>query len=160
MAASWYDARRIERAQPPVRACVFDGCRRTSHRSASIGKVGFHGSVEDLERQIEQLKARKRALVQKENQRNRKRRNHALMTAGALVESCFEEGWTEIGYGRLAAYLKRHKEEIVAEGRVENLDPEDAEKRLRGWEKKKREQDSLDRIPTAQPDEQTGNYNL
>mgnify|MGYP006914186464 CR=1 FL=1 len=72
-------------------------------------------TVEDLERQIEQLKARKRALVQKENQRNRKRRNHALMTAGALVESCFDDGWTEIGYGRLAAYLKRHKEEIVAE---------------------------------------------
>lgn len=117
-------------------------------------------TVEDLERQIEQLKARKRALVQKENQRNRKRRNHALMTAGALVESCFDDGWTEIGYGRLAAYLKCHKEEIVSECRVENLDPEEAEKRLRGWEKRKREQDALDKIPTAQPDEQTGSYNL
>lgn len=117
-------------------------------------------TVEDLERQIEQLKARKRALVQKENQRNRKRRNHALMTAGALVESCFDEGWTEVGYGRLAAYLKRHKEEIVAECRVENLDPEDAEKRLRSWERKKRGQDALDGIPTARPDERTGNYSL
>lgn len=117
-------------------------------------------TVKDLERQIEQLKARKKALVQKENQRNRKRRNHALMTAGALVESCFDEGWTEVGYGRLAAYLKRHKEEIVAECRVENLEPEEAEKRLRGWERKKREQDALDRIPTARPDEQTGNYSL
>lgn len=117
-------------------------------------------TVEDLERQIEQLKARKRALVQRENQRNRKRRNHALMTAGALVESCFDDGWTEIGYGRLAAYLKRHKGEIVAECKVENLEPEDAERRLRGWERKKREQDSLDRIPTAQPDGQTGNYSL
>lgn len=117
-------------------------------------------TVEDLERQIEQLKARKRALVQKENQRNRKRRNHALMTAGALVESCFGDGWTEIGYGRLAAYLKHHKNEIVNECKVENLGPEEAEKRLRGWEKKKREQDTLDRIPSAQPDEKTGNYSL
>lgn len=117
-------------------------------------------TVEDIERQIEQLKARKKALVQKENQRNRKRRNHALMTAGALVESCFDEGWTEIGYGRLASYLKRHKDEIVAECRVENMESEDAEKRLRGWEKRKREQDELDRIPTAQPNEQTGSYNL
>ena len=117
-------------------------------------------TVEDIERQIEQLKARKRALVQKENQRNRKRRNHALMTAGALVESCFDEGWTEIGYGRLASYLKHHRDEIVAECKVENLESDDAEKRLRGWEKMKREQDALDGIPTAQPDEQTGNYNL
>ena len=117
-------------------------------------------TVEDLERQIEQLKARKRALVQKENQRNRKRRNHALMTAGALVESCFDDGWTEVGYGKLAAYLKRHRDEIVAECRVENLGPEDAERRLRGWEKRKREQDAPDAIPTAQPDGQTGNYGL
>ena len=117
-------------------------------------------TVEDLERQIEQLKARKRALVQKENQRNRKRRNHALMTAGALVESCFDEGWTEVGYGKLAAYLKRNRDEIVAECRVENLDPEDAERRLRGWEKRKREQDAPGAIPTAQPDGQTGNYGL
>ena len=56
--------------------------------------------------------------------------------------------------------IPRRKDEIVNECKVENLDPEDAEKRLRGWEKKKREQDALDRIPTAQPDEQTGNYNL
>lgn len=114
-------------------------------------------TVEDLERQIEQLKARKRALVQKENAKNRKRRNHALMTAGALVESCFGDGWTEIGYGRLAAYLKRHRGEIVAECRVENLEPEDADKRLREWERARRESAALDRIPDAKPDEQTGN---
>ena len=118
-------------------------------------------TVEDLERQIEQLKARKRALVQKENQKNRKRRNHALMTAGGLVEACFGEGWTEIGYGRLAAYLKRHKDEIVAECRVDNLDPEDAEKRLRGWERQKREQDAPGKIPTPQSDdERTDTYTM
>ena len=76
-------------------------------------------TVEDLERQIEQLKARKRALMQKENQRNRKRRNHALMTAGALVESCFDGGWTEIGYGRLGARTlsRRTRRSAFADGR-------------------------------------------
>lgn len=145
---------------PLVHVLLTDAAARIGEVRASGRGASMAQTVEDLERQIEQLKARKRALVQKENQRNRKRRNHALMTAGALVESCFDEGWTEVGYGRLAAYLKRHKEEIVAECKVENLDPEDAEKRLRGWERKKREQDALDRIPTAQPDEQTGSYNL
>lgn len=117
-------------------------------------------TVEDLERQIEQLKNRKKALIQKESQKNRKRRNHALMTLGALVESTFDNGWTEIGAGRFAAYLKRHRDEILAECRVENIEPEEAEKRLREWERngrksasEKLQKEVLETIPASEAEE-------
>ena len=121
-------------------------------------------TVEDLERQIEQLKNRKKALIQKESQKNRKRRNHALMTLGALVESTFDNGWTEIGAGRFAAYLKRHRDEILAACRVENVEPEEAEKRLREWERSGRKSASeketeklqrkvLETIPASEAEE-------
>ena len=56
--------------------------------------------------------------------------------------------------------LKHHKEELVAECRVDNLDLEDAEKRLRSWERQKREQDAPDRIPAAQTDERADAYTV
>lgn len=80
-----------------------------------------------------------------------------MITAGGLVESLFDNKWTEIGYGKLAAYLKHHKDEIVAECRVENLSPKDADKRLRDWERGKRDQDAISKISTTQSDEQANN---
>lgn len=101
-------------------------------------------------KEIEQLKERRKAALRQENKQNRSRRNHAMITAGGLVESLFDNKWTEIGYGKLAAYLKHHKDEIVAECRVENLSPKDADKRLRDWERRKRDQDAISKISTTQ----------
>lgn len=85
------------------------------------------------------MEARKKALIQMESQKNRKRRNHAIFALGNMLEECFDGGWTEIGYGRLAAYLERHRDDILAACQVEDLEPEEAAKRLREWERQGRE---------------------
>lgn len=96
-------------------------------------------TVEQIEKKIAQLQARKKDLLAQENKANRKRRNHALMSIGAQVESIFEHGWLEIGMGKLSSYMQRHRAEIVAECSVEPLDPSEADKRLRDWERAVRE---------------------
>ena len=93
--------------------------------------------TERKNRQIEQLKERKKAILQKEAKQNRKRRNHALMTAGGLVEACFENGWTEIDYSALARFIKEHGSALAA-CITENLEPKKAEQRLREWERRAR----------------------
>ena len=106
-------------------------------------------TVEDIDREIEQLKARRKAIVAKQGAAERKRRNHALMTAGGLLASCFAGGWASIDYGRLAAYLKRHGEEIASECAAEPLPSEDAYRRLRDWERAGRQAVKEDARPAV-----------
>ena len=96
-------------------------------------------TIEQIEQKIAQLQARKKDLLAQENKANRKRRNHALMSIGAQVETIFDHGWLEIGLGELSNYMQTHKDEIIAECRVEPLDPSEAAKRLRNWERSVRE---------------------
>lgn len=95
--------------------------------------------IKKLERQMAQLQARKKALVQQESKQNRKRRNHALMTAGGLVEACFDDGWVEIDFKKLSRYIREHSAEIAGSCTTDALPEDEADRRLRDWERKVRE---------------------
>lgn len=92
----------------------------------------------EVKQKIARLETKKRGLLKKETEASRRRRNHALMTIGAIVESQFDNGWTEVGCGLLARWCAEHAAEIVEACRVENLEPEAADSRLHEWEARQR----------------------
>ncbi len=64
--------------------------------------------IEKLKERERQLRAQKQALKQRENAAARKRRNHALMVYGAMVQQHLGRGdWTRLDPQAVSAYLAR-----------------------------------------------------
>ena len=93
-------------------------------------------SVEFYEKKIKEYTEKMKAAKAKESAKDRKRRDHAMMVLGGLVEAHFD-GWTEIGFGMFADFLSRHESELSA-CKVEKLNSKEADERLREWSKKER----------------------
>lgn len=97
-------------------------------------------TLEELEKRKRQLEAqiqrKKRELAKSE----RKARNHAVMVAGGLLMAKAPGGdWKSVDWNALAAFIAGHAAEISACG-TQPLDTDGASKRLREWEKAKRQQ--------------------
>lgn len=97
-------------------------------------------TLEELEKRKRQLEAqiqrKKRELAKSE----RKARNHAVMVAGGLLMANAPGGdWKSVDWNALAAFIAGHADEISACG-TQALDTDGASKRLREWEKAKRQQ--------------------
>ena len=95
-------------------------------------------TIESLERKIKQNKEKLAELKAKERSQDRTRRNHALYVVGGLVESYFDD-WTEIGLGRLKAFLDAHVAELDG-CKAERIDTKAAAARVRKWEENEREE--------------------
>lgn len=93
-------------------------------------------TADDLQKEIDKLKARQRELKKRERAENAKREARAEKVLMGMVKGYFPNGWTEIGFGKFAKFLERNADELRACA-VENLEPKDAEQRLRDWQKKK-----------------------
>ena len=93
-------------------------------------------SVEFYEKKIKEYTEKMKAAKAKENAKDRKRRDHAMMVLGGLVESHFD-GWNEIGFGMFADFLSKHENELLV-CKVEKLNSKEADERLREWSKKER----------------------
>lgn len=96
-------------------------------------------TLEELEKRKRQLEAqiqrKKRELAKSE----RKARNHAVMVAGGLLMAKAPGGdWKSVDWNALAAFIAGHADEISACG-TQPLDTDGASKRLREWEKAKRQ---------------------
>lgn len=105
-----------------------------------LGKVVPLATLEELEKRKRQLEAqiqrKKRELAKSE----RKARNHAVMVAGGLLMAKAPGGdWKSVDWDALAAFIAGHADEISACG-TQPLDTDGASKRLREWEKAKRQQ--------------------
>ena len=97
-------------------------------------------TLEELEKRKRQLEAqiqrKKRELAKSE----RKARNHAVMVAGGLLMAKAPGGdWKSVDWNALAAFIVGHADAISACG-TQPLDTDGASKRLREWEKAKRQQ--------------------
>lgn len=95
----------------------------------------------DIDAQIEQLKAKKAALLQKERASERKKRNHAMMVFGGLVEKYYGDGdWTAIDPAKLEEYMQQFAYAAVKRvKRKEQASADEANEKLRAWERSGRE---------------------
>lgn len=111
-------------------------------------------SVEDAQRQLDAIKVREQQikeqlkdLKRREAQGARKKRNHALMVYGALVEHYMAGGdWTRLDPGEFAAYMARFGGGRAAKRcLVEPRSAAEASAALRQWERNGREARKEDR---------------
>lgn len=102
-----------------------------------------------LREKEKELEERRKALMREQSQQNRKRRNHALMTMGGLIESCFSDGWTSIDFDALEALIKQNSGLFEGACATENLPEDEATERLREWERSVREQETIEKQQDA-----------
>lgn len=108
-------------------------------------------TVEELEVEIEKIKAQKNAQIKKlqaqkrkiraaNSAETRKQRNHILFTAGALLGSCVEGNAANINIDELAAYIDENRATIAS--RISTKEPRsmaEAAEALKDWEKRAKE---------------------
>jgi len=102
-------------------------------------------TIEDLDREIAQLKARKQKLVAREKDRERKQRNHALIVFGSMVEAACGGDWRAIDPSYLNAYLTKWSRTLKNEVVYEPLSSSEADAEIRAWERAQREAKKEDR---------------
>lgn len=97
--------------------------------------------IERLKERERQLRAQKQALRQRESAKERKRRNHALMVYGAMVEQHLGRGdWTRLDPQAVSAYLARFGKSAPArECAGEPRTAAEANEAVRAWERAGRE---------------------
>lgn len=123
-------------------------------------------TVEDIDREIARLKARKQKLVAREKGRERKQRNHALIVFGSMVEAACGGDWRAIDPSFLNAYLTKWSNRMKTECVFEPLSSDEADAEIRSWEKAAKEAKKKDReiveavledrnaaVETAQPND-------
>lgn len=108
-------------------------------------------TVEELEVEIEKIKAQKNAQIKKlqaqkrkiraaNSAETRKQRNRILFTAGALLGSCVEGNAANINIDELAAYIDENRATIAS--RISTKEPRsmaEAAEALKDWEKRAKE---------------------
>lgn len=94
-----------------------------------------------LDEQRKEIKRQKRNIQNRVKAEERKKRNHALMVAGALVMKHAAAGeWKQLDYARLDAYLRQWSSTMQKQCITECLeDPAEADARVRAWEKNYKE---------------------
>ena len=106
---------------------------------------------EDIELEIEKIKAQKNAQIKKlqaqkrkiraaNSAETRKQRNRILFTAGALLGSCVEGNAANININELAAYIDENRATIAS--RISTKEPRsmaEAAEALKDWEKRAKE---------------------
>ena len=106
---------------------------------------------EDIELEIEKIKAQKNAQIKKlqaqkrkiraaNSAEARKQRNRILFTAGALLGSCVEGNAANINIDELAAYIDENRATIAS--RISTKEPRsmaEAAEALKDWEKRAKE---------------------
>ena len=106
---------------------------------------------EDIELEIEKIKAQKNAQIKKlqaqkrkiraaNSAETRKQRNRILFTAGALLGSCVEGNAANININELAAYINENRATIAS--RISTKEPRSmatAAEALKDWEKRAKE---------------------
>lgn len=105
-------------------------------------------TAEDYDRQIEALKQRKKQLLAKQRQQERKARNHALIVMGAMVESACGGDWKAIDLYDLDSYLRQWRKALrkQCQGDADSL--EDAKAHVREFEQWQRERSLAEREET------------
>lgn len=94
----------------------------------------YEQQIADYDAQIAKIKARRQAAIARNSQTERKARTHALIVAGGLVMSCFEDGWQTVDWSALASIIESNKA-IFASKTTAELPTAEAAKRLREWER-------------------------
>ena len=97
----------------------------------------YEQQIADYDAQIARIKSRRQAAIARNSQTERKARTHALIVAGGLVISCFEDGWQTVDWQALASVIDGNKS-IFASKTTAKLPTADAAKRLREWERSHR----------------------
>lgn len=109
-------------------------------RIKTLAEADERLAVLDAERK--EVKRVKRNIQNRAKAEERKKRNHALMVAGALVVKYAADGeWKALDYSRLEAYLRHWSSTMMKQCAAEHPleDVAEADARVRAWEKAYRE---------------------
>lgn len=104
----------------------------------------YEQQIADYDAQIARIKARRQAAIARNGQTERKARNHALIVAGGLVMSCFEDGWQTVDWNALASVIEGNRA-VLASKTAAKLPTAEAIKRLRAWEQSQRASADIDK---------------
>ncbi|MGN0287582.1 MAG: hypothetical protein ACI4B6_07935 [Atopobiaceae bacterium] len=94
-------------------------------------------SVEQIDREIADLRQQRREAVRRESTAARKARDHATFVAGGLLLSCFENGWESVDWERLARVIEKNRD-VFSRLTTDTLPTNEASQRLREWERRQR----------------------
>lgn len=105
-------------------------------------------TAEELDAQIKVLQERKRQLLAKERQEERKARNHALIVMGAMVEAACGGDWKAIDMHDLNDYLQRYRKAMRKACKCPAEPLTEAKVRVREFERWQRDSAKADREET------------
>lgn len=98
----------------------------------------YEEQAQDLERQIEALRERRRQALARHGEEERKALEHARYTIGQLVIDCVPQGeWKAIDLDRLEGILERNAP-ALASCVTDALPVVEASRRMREWERARR----------------------
>lgn len=96
-------------------------------------------SIDDLIKKRDQLNARIKDMQAREQAKNRKARNHAMMVFGGLLENACGGDWTSIDYRMLDSIVYECAESLMAARTQDGRSVDDATADLRNFEAWKRD---------------------
>ncbi|MFR3275905.1 MAG: hypothetical protein ACLTS9_11540 [Sutterella wadsworthensis] len=96
-------------------------------------------SIDDLIKKRDQLNARIKDMQAREQAKNRKARNHAMMVFGGLLENACGGDWTAIDYRALDSIVYECTERLMASRTQDGRSVDDATADLRSFEAWKRD---------------------
>jgi len=100
-------------------------------------KRSIEERVEDYDRMIERLREKKREMLARHSQEERKAGNHARMVLGGMVLDAFPEGWRSVDFDSLERTLAGNVV-ILRRSEIKPLSLGEAKARLREWEYERR----------------------
>ena len=86
-----------------------------------------------------QLKERQKAAKARESAAERRKRNHALITMGAWLESACGGDWKTLDYGYIADTLKKYEKTWKKAATVQGRTPEEADEAVRAASRERTE---------------------
>lgn len=96
-------------------------------------------SIDDLIKKRDQLNARIKDMQAREQAKNRKARNHAMMVFGGMLETACGGDWTAIDYRALDSIVYECAERLMAARTQDGRSVDDATADLRSFEAWKRD---------------------
>ena len=96
-------------------------------------------SIDDLIKKRDQLNARIKDMQAREQAKNRKARNHAMMVFGGMLETACGGDWTAIDYHALDSIVYECAERLMAARTQDGRSVDDATAELRSFEAWKRD---------------------
>lgn len=96
-------------------------------------------SIDDLIRRRDQLNVRIRDMQAREQAKNRKARNHAMMVFGGMLEGACGGDWTAVDFGALDKMLYEYAGRLMTARTRDGRSVDDATADLRAYEAWKRD---------------------